>query len=129
MATRYLVVRLPASALKGLNPAVVVAAGVVAYHQTKVQELKPYDDVIFALRRLSKTDLKLGIITGGLAVKQAEKVIRQRLGERREVYIAQRADMALEMEAFQAEIAELNRIARIRADDEEAIQIIIGLIA
>jgi len=71
-----LMVRLPASALAGLNPAVVVAAGVVAYHQTKVQELKPYDDVIFALRRLSKTDLTLGIVTGGLAIKQAEKVIR-----------------------------------------------------
>jgi len=71
-----LLVRLPASTLAGVNPAVVVAAGVVAYHETKVHELKPYDDVLFALRRLSKTDLTLGVITGGLAVKQAEKLIR-----------------------------------------------------
>lgn len=71
-----LLLRLPPEALKGANPAVIVAAGVVAYHQTKVQELKPYDDVVFALRRLSKTGLILGIITGGLAVKQAEKLIR-----------------------------------------------------
>jgi putative hydrolase of the HAD superfamily len=71
-----LLVRLPAAALAGVNPAVVVAAGVVAYHETKVKELAPYDDVLFALRRLSQTDLILGVITGGLAVKQAEKLIR-----------------------------------------------------
>ena len=71
-----LLVRLPASTLEGVNPAVVVAAGVVAYHETKVRELKPYDDVLFALRRLSKTGVILGVITGGLAIKQAEKLIR-----------------------------------------------------
>ena len=71
-----LLLRLPPAALEGVNPAVVVAAGVVAYHETKARELKPYDDVVFALRRLSRTDLTLGVITGGLAVKQAEKLIR-----------------------------------------------------
>ena len=74
-----LLLRLPAEALAGINPAVVVAAGVVAYHQTKVRELRPYDDVLFALRRLSRTGLILGVITGGLAVKQAEKLIRLRV--------------------------------------------------
>jgi len=71
-----LLVRLPSAALAGVNPAVVVAAGVVAYHETKGRELAPYDDVLFMLRRLSKTDLTLGVITGGLAVKQAEKLLR-----------------------------------------------------
>lgn len=71
-----LLLRLPPGALEGVNPAVVVAAGVVAYHETKAGELKPYDDVLFALRRLSRTKLILGVITGGLAVKQAEKLIR-----------------------------------------------------
>ncbi len=68
--------RLPGSATRGINPAVLVAAAVVAYHQTKFRELHPYRDVIPALRALARRKLLLGVVTSGLAVKQAEKLIR-----------------------------------------------------
>ena len=51
----------------------------VAYHETKFRELATYEDVLEALRLLSKTKLKLGIITSGLRIKQAEKIIRLRI--------------------------------------------------
>lgn len=68
--------RLPASSWKGVNPAVLVSAAVVAYHQTKSRELKPYPDVIPVLKALARRRLLLGVVTSGLAVKQAEKLIR-----------------------------------------------------
>jgi len=71
-----LLLRLPQESYKGINPAVIVAAGVVAYHQTKNSSLKPYDDVVEILRILSNTELILGIITAGLKIKQAEKLVR-----------------------------------------------------
>ena len=71
-----LLLRLPKESYKGINPAIIVAAGVVAYHQTKNNSLRPYDDVVEILRILSKTQLILGIITAGLKIKQAEKLVR-----------------------------------------------------
>ena len=71
-----LLLRLPKESYKGVNPAVIVAAGVVAYHQTKNSSLKPYDDVVEILRILSATQIILGIITAGLKIKQAEKLVR-----------------------------------------------------
>ena len=72
-----LLLRIPRKHYRGVNPAIIVAAGVVAYHQTKFLELKPYNDVPEVLERLSKIqDLTLGVITHGLAVKQSEKLIR-----------------------------------------------------
>ena len=68
--------RLPPHTYSGLNPAILVAAGVVAYHETKWRELKVYDDVYEVLRWLSGTSLTRGIVSLGLTVKQAEKVIR-----------------------------------------------------
>ena len=68
--------RLPRRALKGVNNGLVVAAGVVAYHETKARELVPYPDAIALLKKLSKTKLTIGIITDGLEVKQAEKLVR-----------------------------------------------------
>jgi len=69
--------RLPWKALGGVNPALLVAAGVVAYHETKFRQLHPFPDAEEALRRLSgNTDLVLGILTEGLEIKQAEKLIR-----------------------------------------------------
>jgi len=73
--------RLPTEATAGLNPAIIVAAGVVAYHETKWREFKVYDDVYEVLRWLSGTDLVRGIISLGLTVKQAEKVIRLKIYE------------------------------------------------
>lgn len=68
--------RLPRRATKGVNAPLVVAAGVVAYHETKFRELVAYPDAITLLRRLHKTKLTLGVITDGLEVKQAEKLVR-----------------------------------------------------
>lgn len=71
-----LLLRLPKESYEGINPAILVAAGVVAYHKTKNSSLKPYDDVVETMRILSRTDLILGIITAGLKIKQAEKLVR-----------------------------------------------------
>ncbi len=74
-----LLVRIPRRHYRGINTAVLVAAGVVAYHETKTRHLAPYEDAVEVLRILSRTDLVLGVITEGLAVKQAEKLVRLRL--------------------------------------------------
>ena len=68
--------RLRAPSLERVNPALIVAAGVAAYHDTKFQELKPFDDVIPLLRDLRDAGLVVGIITHGWTVKQAEKLVR-----------------------------------------------------
>jgi putative hydrolase of the HAD superfamily len=58
------------------NRAVVVAAGVAAYHETKWRELKVYDDVYEVLKWLAGTRLVRGIISAGITIKQAEKLVR-----------------------------------------------------
>jgi FMN phosphatase YigB (HAD superfamily) len=73
--------RIPKRHYKGVNPAVIIAAGVAAYHDTKVRELAPYPDAVALLRLLAKTDLVRGVITSGLMIKQAEKLIRLGLYE------------------------------------------------
>ncbi len=75
-----LFLRIPRRLYKGKNPAVLIAAGVVAYHETKIRQLVPYEDAVEVIRLLSaRTDLILGVITEGLGVKQAEKLLRMRL--------------------------------------------------
>jgi putative hydrolase of the HAD superfamily len=76
-----LLLRLPRRTMKGLNPAVITAAGIVAYHDTKTRLLEPFVDAVEVLRRLRQTELLLGIITEGLEIKQAEKLVRLRLLE------------------------------------------------
>jgi putative hydrolase of the HAD superfamily len=76
-----LLVRIPRRFYRGVNPSVIVAAGVVAYHDTKMRRLAPYEDAIEVLRILSRTDLILGVITEGLEVKQAEKLVRMRINQ------------------------------------------------
>jgi putative hydrolase of the HAD superfamily len=71
-----LLLRLPSSSYRGVNPAVLVAAGVMGYHETKHKELVPFPDVTEALDRFKAAGLTLGVITAGLAVKQAEKLLR-----------------------------------------------------
>jgi putative hydrolase of the HAD superfamily len=73
--------RLPPAATAGMNPAILVAAGVAAYHETKWSELKVFDDVYEVLRWLATKPLVRGIISTGLTVKQAEKVIRLKIYE------------------------------------------------
>jgi putative hydrolase of the HAD superfamily len=76
-----LLLRLPKEQWNGRNPAILVAAGVVAYHETKFHELRVYDDVYEVLRELCNAGLTLGIISAGWTVKQAEKIVRLRITE------------------------------------------------
>lgn len=74
-----LLLRLPKRCYEGVNPAILTAGAVIAYHQTKFRELSPYSDILPALKTLARTNLIRGIITAGLAVKQSEKLIRLKL--------------------------------------------------
>jgi putative hydrolase of the HAD superfamily len=71
-----LIQRLRPSCLKGLNSALIVAAGVAAYHDTKFRELAPFDDVFPLLHDLKRAGMRLGVVTHGWTVKQAEKLVR-----------------------------------------------------
>ena len=68
--------RLGPESTEGHNRAVIVAAGVVAYHATKWRELKVYDDVYEVLKWLATTPLVRGIVSAGITIKQAEKLVR-----------------------------------------------------
>jgi putative hydrolase of the HAD superfamily len=57
--------RLGSESFEGHNRAVIVAAGVVAYHATKWRELKVYDDVYEVLKWLATTSLVRGIVSAG----------------------------------------------------------------
>ncbi|MFH0963114.1 MAG: HAD hydrolase-like protein [Planctomycetota bacterium] len=70
-----LIARLGPGAVGDLNPAVLVAGAVMAYHATKEQDLAPFPGVAEVFRKLSRTSLVVGVITEGLAVKQAEKLL------------------------------------------------------
>ena len=74
-----LLLRMSPSALRHQNRALIVAAGVVAYHDTKFRELKPFDGVTPLLSDLRRAGMRLGIITHGWSLKQAEKLVRLRL--------------------------------------------------
>jgi putative hydrolase of the HAD superfamily len=69
--------RIPQELLPHGNPSLIVAAAVVAYHDTKHRSLFPFRDVPVVLSRVKEhTDLRLGCITEGLEIKQAEKLVR-----------------------------------------------------
>jgi putative hydrolase of the HAD superfamily len=68
--------RLGPESFEGHNRAVIVAAGVVAYHATKWRELKVYDDVYEVLKWLATTGLVRGVVSAGITIKQAEKLVR-----------------------------------------------------
>jgi putative hydrolase of the HAD superfamily len=68
--------RVPRRLYKGENSAFIIAAGIIAYHETKSRELQPYPDALLFLKALTKTELIRGVITSGLTVKQAEKILR-----------------------------------------------------
>ncbi len=68
--------RLGPDASAGVNPALIVMAGVIAYHETKWRELSITPDASRLLEDLSEAGVRLGVITAGLTMKQAEKVLR-----------------------------------------------------
>jgi len=57
----------------------MIAAAIVAYHNTKLTYLHPLSETIPTLLTLRDRGLKLGVISNGLAVKQWEKLIRMGL--------------------------------------------------
>lgn len=71
-----LLLRVDPAAVDGLNPALVVAAGVAAYHDTKFRELAPFPLVRELFGELRARDVRLGVVTHGLTSKQAEKLVR-----------------------------------------------------
>jgi putative hydrolase of the HAD superfamily len=71
--------RLLPESLEGLNPSLVVSAGIVSYHDTKFKELRPFEDVLPLLTDLKTAGVRLGVVTHGWTVKQAEKLVRLRL--------------------------------------------------
>lgn len=73
--------RLPPESYRNSHPAVLIAAGIVAYHQTKFRHFAPYEDAIEVLKVLKQRQLHLGIITSGVCIKQAEKIYRLGLHE------------------------------------------------
>ena len=68
--------RLGPESTAGHNRAVIVAAGVAAYHETKWRELKVHDDVYEVLQWLATTHVIRGVISAGITIKQAEKLVR-----------------------------------------------------
>jgi putative hydrolase of the HAD superfamily len=68
--------RVPKEALNRHNPAILEAAGIVGYGQTKFRHYSPHEDVIEVLKILSQTDLLLGVLSNGRTLKQAEKLVR-----------------------------------------------------
>ncbi len=58
------------------DPALIVAAGVVAYHDTKFAALAPFPDVPPLLEALGKAGCTVGIVTHGWTTKQTEKLVR-----------------------------------------------------
>lgn len=60
------------------EPAPVVAAGIVAYHEMKVT-LHPFAGTAPMLLHLIKKGYKLALITNGISVKQWDKIIRLRI--------------------------------------------------
>lgn len=71
--------RIPPERLSGINPAILIAAGVAAYRDTVVHSLVPYEDVHEGIKRLKELGFRLGIASHGLTVKQAEKLVRLRI--------------------------------------------------
>lgn len=69
--------RFPEADLGGHSRNLLVAAGVAAYHDTKIEEMRPFPGVLELLAALrAGPRLVLGVITEGLEVKQAEKILR-----------------------------------------------------
>mgnify|MGYP001824561538 CR=1 FL=1 len=71
--------RLGRERLGARNPAVLIAAGVVAYHRTKETSMEVLPDARALLDDLKRTGTRIGILSDGLQVKQAEKLIRLRV--------------------------------------------------
>ena len=70
--------RIPRRHYKNINTAIIVASAVKAYHDAKI-DLQPFPDAIQLLRDLAQVPIVRGVITSGLTIKQAEKLLRHLL--------------------------------------------------
>ncbi|MCH2101098.1 MAG: HAD family hydrolase [Planctomycetes bacterium] len=68
--------RLPPEATAGTNRDLLVTAGVIAYHETKWEELRLAPSTARLLADLCAADVRLGVISAGLTHKQMEKILR-----------------------------------------------------
>lgn len=68
--------RLPAEATAGTNKDLLVTAGVIAYHETKWEELRLAPSTARLLADLRTAGVRLGVISAGLTRKQMEKILR-----------------------------------------------------
>ncbi len=57
-----------------------VACGVWGYHAAKVRYLKPYRDVKKFFEKMENNNMKIVLMSNGLAVKQYEKILRMKIG-------------------------------------------------
>jgi putative hydrolase of the HAD superfamily len=72
-----LLLRVPRHYWEDVDRSILIAAGIVGYHETKFRELRAYEDALDVMNLLrAQTSVKLGVITDGLALKQAEKLVR-----------------------------------------------------
>lgn len=71
-----LLLRLPPETHCHVNRAIVIASAVIAYHDTVQALLAPYPDALSILKALAGRDVVRGVITAGLSIKQAEKLVR-----------------------------------------------------
>ena len=70
-----LVLRLSDHLREGVHVGIVIASGVRAYHATK-EHMSAFPSALRVLAALKRTDLVRGVITNGLTIKQAEKLVR-----------------------------------------------------
>jgi putative hydrolase of the HAD superfamily len=75
-----LILRLGDRLREGVHKAIVIASGVQAYHASK-RHLDPFPDAVRALDILKESDLIRGVVSNGLTVKQAEKLVRLGLSD------------------------------------------------
>ena len=61
---------------RDVNPALIVAAGMTAYHDTKFEHLRAFEDVRPFLESLRAARMRTGIVTHGMTTKQCEKLLR-----------------------------------------------------
>lgn len=83
--------RLPPETYADSLPIIIVASGMVAYHQTKFRNFSPYEDAINVLTQLKDRGVPLGIVTAGVGIKQAEKIVRlglHKIVESRHIFIS-----------------------------------------
>jgi len=100
--------RLNPETYRPVSRAVVVASAVVAYHDTKFKELKPFEDVPEVLFGLKARGARMGVVSHGIPIKQSEKLVRLGLLDAFEpgwVFITEEMEMSKDEPRFWREVA------------------------